>query len=108
MSDYTSQLFSHLPCHRLSTFSCGHIIPSQNLQAVILGRGPSGKEFEFKYANRGDDTLLLELGQLALNFSALVPSGMIVFLPSYAFLDGLVAAWKKSGTWERLSARKKV
>jgi chromosome transmission fidelity protein 1 len=108
MSDYTSQLFSHLATDRLSVFSCGHIIPPQNIQAVILGRGPSGKELEFKFANRGDDALLTELGQLVLNFSSLIPAGMIVFLPSYAFLDGVVASWKKAGVWSKLLVKKKV
>jgi chromosome transmission fidelity protein 1 len=108
MSDYTSQLFSHLPSNRLSTFSCGHIVPAENLRAVVLGRGPSGRELEFKFANRGDDGLLTELGQIVQNFAALVPAGMIVFLPSYAFLDALVTAWKKSGVWERIGVKKKV
>jgi chromosome transmission fidelity protein 1 len=58
MSDYTSQLFAHLPPERLSTFSCGHIIPPQNLQAVILGHGPRGSELEFKFANRDDPALV--------------------------------------------------
>jgi hypothetical protein len=107
-SDYTSQLFSHLPQERMSTFSCGHIIPSENLQAVILGSGPTGKELEFKFANRGDDTLLTELGQIILNLMNVVPRGMIVFLPSYAFLDEVMKMWKRSGAWEKMGSKKKV
>jgi chromosome transmission fidelity protein 1 len=58
MSDYLEQLFSHLPPERFSTFSCGHIIPPDNMQAVILGKGPTGKELELKFANRDDPALV--------------------------------------------------
>jgi hypothetical protein len=33
---------------------------------------------------------------------------MIVFLPSYAFLNAIVAVWTKSGFIQKLSAKKKV
>lgn len=54
VSDVVAQLFSHLPGERLSNFSCGHIIPSSNLQTLIVGKGPRGGELEFKFDRRGD------------------------------------------------------
>ena len=38
----------------------------------------------------------------------LVPDGVVVFLPSYAFLDKLKATWDKSGLLLKLGAKKKV
>lgn len=33
---------------------------------------------------------------------------MVVFVPSYAFLNTVVSVWEKSGLMERLRAKKKV
>ena len=49
-----------------------------------------------------------ELGQVIFNFVNLVPGGMVVFLPSYAFLNVLKAAWDASGLMGKLRAKKKV
>lgn len=38
----------------------------------------------------------------------LVPDGVVVFLPSYAFLDALKAAWEPSGLLAKLAQRKQV
>jgi chromosome transmission fidelity protein 1 len=51
---------------------------------------------------------IAEVGQIILNFASLIPAGMIVFVPSYAFLNSVVAAWTKSGLWQKMAAKKKV
>ena len=58
MSDVINQLFSGLPKERLATFSCGHIIPENNLQTLVLRKGPRGGELQFKFQQRGDDSLV--------------------------------------------------
>jgi chromosome transmission fidelity protein 1 len=51
MSDFTSQLFSHLPSSRIALFSCDHITPEANLRTLVLPRGPQGTELTFKLSN---------------------------------------------------------
>ena len=58
MSDVINQLFSGLPKERLATFSCVHIIPEANLQTLVLRKGPRGGELQFKFQQRGDDSLV--------------------------------------------------
>lgn len=58
IDDVVHQLFSALPADRLSTFSCGHIIPPENLQTLVLKKGPRGGELQFKYQQRGDEGLV--------------------------------------------------
>jgi chromosome transmission fidelity protein 1 len=58
ISDVVAQLFSHLPQDRLSNFSCGHIIPSSNLQALVVSKGPRGSDLEFKFDRRGDKLMV--------------------------------------------------
>lgn len=49
-----------------------------------------------------------ELGQVIFNFINLVPGGMVVFLPSYAFLNVLKVSWEASGLMDKLRTKKKV
>ncbi|PIL32767.1 hypothetical protein GSI_04884 [Ganoderma sinense ZZ0214-1] len=108
MSDVVNQLFASLPPERLATFSCGHIIPASNLQTLMLKKGPRGGELTFKFQQRGDDSLIAELGQILVNFTNVVPAGMVVFVPSYGFLNVITEKWKASGVLEKLGAKKKV
>ncbi|KAI0333315.1 DNA repair helicase [Cubamyces sp. BRFM 1775] len=108
IEDVVNQLFTSLPADRLATFSCGHIIPASNLQTLVLKKGPRGGELQFKYQQRSDENLMAELGQILLNFTNVVPGGMVVFVPSYAFLHMIMKQWRASGLLEKLNAKKKV
>lgn len=50
----------------------------------------------------------MELGTLLANMINLIPDGVVIFLPSYSFLDKLKDAWTENGTLRRLDAKKKV
>ena len=54
VSEFKDQLFGSLgvPVQRIKEFSCGHVIPEENLLAVCLGRGPSGVQFDFTFKTR--------------------------------------------------------
>lgn len=56
ISDVVNQLFSHLPSERLRSFSCGHIIPSSNLQTLVVSVGPCGGALEYKAGKQSDPT----------------------------------------------------
>lgn len=108
MSDVFSQLFSHVSAERLTSFSCGHIIPESNLQALVVTKGPKGGLLEYKAERQRDPAAIDELGQILFNFSSVTPKGMVVFFPSYNFLNTAKAAWTKSGVLGRLENKKKV
>ncbi|QRV77770.1 chromosome transmission fidelity protein 1 [Ceratobasidium sp. AG-Ba] len=110
IGDFHAQLFSYLHPDRLITYSCGHVVPKSNIKTIVLGRGPRGRDMEFKFSARGDEELIIELGQSLLNLVNLVPNGFVVFLPSYAFLSVVKASWTKSGNkvLDRLGKKKKV
>ncbi|CEQ40378.1 SPOSA6832_02011 [Sporobolomyces salmonicolor] len=128
MSDFREQLFSYLPEDRYSTFSCGHVVPSDHIATFAVGKGPTGVKLEFTYDRRKDEKLartavatslywakrltssrvpqLDELGQSIVNIANVVPKGMVVFVPSYDFLHQVQARWEKSGMIKRLSTKK--
>nr|XP_031861102.1 uncharacterized protein CI109_003463 [Kwoniella shandongensis]KAA5528174.1 hypothetical protein CI109_003463 [Kwoniella shandongensis] len=108
ISDFMQQLFPAIPIGRFATLSCSHVIPKENLLTQVVCVGPRKVEFEFKYSNRGDDALLTELGAVIQSTVGLVPDGVVVFVPSYAFLDKVKTFWTQSGLFQRLGDRKQL
>lgn len=128
--DYADHLFPSLGADKITTLSCGHVIPSSNLCVWTLastrpapggagggGGGGGGMDFEFSFQKRGDKAMLRELGVAILNICTVVPDGVVIFFPSYGYLDEVVAAWQEravggttgsQSTWDRLSAKKAV
>ncbi len=113
--DYKDHLFPALQDPKVTTLSCGHVIPPQNLCVWTLANSrPGAAPFEFSYQRRGDQDMIAQLGLSILNMCSIVPDGVVVFFPSYSYLDDVVEVWQKrqeTGTqsiWERLEARKKI
>jgi chromosome transmission fidelity protein 1 len=114
MSDYTSILFPYLPSSSITALSCGHVIPTSNLIAWNVSTGPSKGEFEFTYKNRGNNEMADELGRALLNICTIVPDGVVVFFPSYSYLESVSRRWLLSPTseptaksiWQRLEGKK--
>lgn len=114
MSDYTSHLFPYLPSTSITTLSCGHVIPESNLIAWNLSKGPGGTEFEFTFSKRSDTAMIDELGRALLNICTVVPDGVVVFFPSYAYLSSILTRWTvvpaagEKSILDRLSAKKSL
>ncbi|KAK1986075.1 DNA repair helicase [Colletotrichum cereale] len=124
--DYKSHLFPYLPESKLTTLSCGHVIPPSNLCVWTLAGtdpGPSRdihSTFEFSFQRRGDAATKSNLGMAIFNMCNVVPDGVVVFFPSYGYLEEVVTAWKGVGPrdgqgsrgaaslWDRLQQRKAV
>ncbi|KIY49612.1 DNA repair helicase [Fistulina hepatica ATCC 64428] len=108
MSDVINQLFSRVAPERISSFSCGHVVPSQNLLALALTKGPRGGELEYKAGRQNNPDVIAELGQILINFACVVPRGLVVFFPSYNFLNTAKTRWTETGVLERIKARKQL
>lgn len=116
--DYKNHLFPTLNDTKVTTLSCGHVIPRENLCVwTLAGTRPGGPTFEFSYQRRGDQQMVKELGLAILNICSVVPDGVVIFFPSYGYLDEVVTLWSRRGPgdsnsqasiWDRLQTRKKV
>ncbi|KAK7409112.1 ATP-dependent DNA helicase chl1 [Neonectria punicea] len=111
--DFKDHLFPSLGMDKVTTLSCGHVIPPENLCVWTLATSrPGMAPFEFSYQRRGDSEMIAQLGLAIINLCSLVPDGVVVFFPSYGYLDEVVAAWQqKHGPngqpiWDRLGSRK--
>jgi chromosome transmission fidelity protein 1 len=51
-----------VPQERLTTFSCSHIIPDENLVALILNKGPNNIDFDFTFESRKNEKMVRESG----------------------------------------------
>ena len=116
--DYTAHLFPNLLASKITTVSCGHVIPPSNLCVwTLAGTRPKGSaggvDFEFSFQKRNDRGMLSQLGLALINICSVVPDGVVVFFPSYNYLDEVIAAWETPGgadgtIWNRLRAKKEV
>ncbi|ODQ67512.1 ATP-dependent RNA helicase CHL1 [Nadsonia fulvescens var. elongata DSM 6958] len=113
VDDYLKYLFPYLSKPDIKLFSCSHIIPKENLSVYTIGNGPSKEEFEFKFGRRDSEVMIDDLGKSIVNLANFIPAGLVVFFPSYSYMDQICTRWKIKGTndvslWERLESKKKI
>ncbi|CAK7231642.1 ATP-dependent DNA helicase chl1 [Sporothrix eucalyptigena] len=121
-ADYQTHLFpTHAP-DKMTTLSCGHVIPPENLCVWTLSSmraapkgtpSSTGTLFDFSFSKRSQPSVMRDLGAALLNLCTVVPDGVVVFFPSYGYLDEVVQAWSKPEEgrppiWDRLQAKKAV
>lgn len=111
--DYKDHLFPSLSGPKVTTLSCGHVIPPENLCVwTLASTRPGVPEFEFSFQKRGDREMISQLGMAIVNACSIVPDGVVIFFPSYGYLDEVVNVWQQSrgpnsqSIWARLQTRK--
>ncbi|KAK4225677.1 ATP-dependent RNA helicase chl1, partial [Podospora fimiseda] len=122
-NDYKAHLFPSLPEGKITTLSCGHVIPPSNLCVwTLASTKPTNAStatndadtFEFSFSKRSNPAMIRSLGLAILNICSIVPDGVVIFFPSYGYLDEVVSTWQqsqnsdKSSIWDRVSLRKTV
>ena len=95
MDDYIRHLFPYVDSERLTTWSCEHIIPKENLTVFPVAKGPSDVEFDFTYEKRNTPIVVDALGHAIIELCISIPDGVVVFFPSYRYLDDVLLRWKK-------------
>ncbi|XP_065538161.1 ATP-dependent DNA helicase DDX11 isoform X1 [Lathamus discolor] len=93
---------------RVVEFSCGHVIPPENILPIILCSGPSNQQLEFTYLTRSMPQMMDETGRILCNLCNVVPGGVVCFFPSYEYEKQIYAHWEKTGLLTRLAVKKKI
>jgi chromosome transmission fidelity protein 1 len=112
MDDYTKHLFSYIPPARIMTLSCGHVIPPSNLLAWPVTMGDQDGEFDFTFSKRA--SMINSTGHALLSFIRNIPDGVVVFFPSYSYLEQCVNTWKlrprqgNQALWDLLTSIKPI
>uniref|UniRef100_A0A8C7RUQ2 ATP-dependent DNA helicase DDX11 n=1 Tax=Oncorhynchus mykiss TaxID=8022 RepID=A0A8C7RUQ2_ONCMY len=120
VSDFKQELLfsAGVGAERIIEFSCGHVIPPENILPIVLCSGPSGQELEFTFQNRDTPHMkpMLMLmgrgecntGRVLSNLCNVVPGGVVCFFPSYDYSRRILENWDASGVLARLSSKKKI
>ncbi|ROW02431.1 hypothetical protein VMCG_06014 [Cytospora schulzeri] len=120
--DYKVHLFPYLKPENITMLSCGHVIPASNLcvwtlasmrPSIASAAADANDLFEFSFQKRSDKSMIRRLGQALLNTCSVVPDGVVVFFPSYGYLEEVVGVWQdaddgEKSVWDRLQLKKAV
>lgn len=107
MEDYLQYLFPSLPKEKVKTFTCGHLIPPENLNVFPI-HSMNNITFEFSYEKRNQHDMIGQLGIFLISLFAKVPEGIVIFLPSYKYLHHVMEVWRSSGLLKQMESAKEV
>uniref|UniRef100_A0A8C9PEK8 ATP-dependent DNA helicase DDX11 n=1 Tax=Spermophilus dauricus TaxID=99837 RepID=A0A8C9PEK8_SPEDA len=109
VSDFREQLLAcaGVEAERVVEFSCGHVIPPDNILPLVICSGPSNQQLEFTYQKR-ELPQMVSTGRILCNLCNVVPGGVVCFFPSYEYQRQVHAHWDKSGLMARLAVKKKI
>lgn len=94
--------------HQLRTFTCGHIIPKDNLLPMTVSAGPTGVSLDFTHDARSNTAVMDELGRIIINANRVAPGGACVFFPSFKYADAVCARWEQTGALATMRSVKDV
>lgn len=107
LSVIKTQLFSEKSVQdRITTFSCRHIVPQENVLALSLAQGPSTKPLDLRFENRSKTETLDEIGVIILELSRIISGGFVVFVPSFSYQETLVHHLKRNGAFHKIHKTK--
>jgi len=66
-----------------------HVIPKENCLALCVENGPSSHLLSFTHTNRCDNTLFDEICFAIHDLAKVVPDGIIVFFPSFDYMNSV-------------------
>ncbi|KAF9136116.1 DEAD H (Asp-Glu-Ala-Asp His) box helicase 11 [Mortierella sp. 14UC] len=79
---------------RIHRFSCGHVIPKENLMAIVMEKSSMGSTLELNFANRNQDQVMDGIGQSLANLLNMIPDGVVVFFVSYSYMAQVLTRWQ--------------
>lgn len=75
---------------------------------LMIGKGNDQVEISTKYEARDDTSVIRNYGNLLQELSRCVPDGIVVFFPSYTYMETLVATWAKTRLLDDLTKHKLI
>ncbi|KAJ5078619.1 regulator of telomere elongation helicase 1 [Anaeramoeba ignava] len=86
-----------------------HVIDiSQQAWIGALKFGPSGTNLNSSFKNRSNESYQNELGMSICRLVKIVPSGVLVFFPSFSVMNMCIKSWQKSSVWNTIVSSKKA
>lgn len=66
---------------------------SFNCSAQVITRGSDQVAISSQFEVRNDPAVVRNFGSILVEYSKIVPDGIVAFFPSYLYMESIVAAW---------------
>lgn len=69
---------------------------------MIVTRGSDQNTITSGFQTRNDPHVVRNYGNLLIEFSKLTPDGVVVFFPSYLYMEGVISKWQSMGILDQI------
>lgn len=77
--------------------SCPHVInPEQQVFARVVKKSLNRQTLTFNWQSRSNNEMCQDLGNSIINLANHIPGGMLVFFPSYTFMESCLDLWRRT------------
>jgi Rad3-related DNA helicase len=97
-----------LPFRGLTLASIRLSVDRQNLLPLVVVRGADQSEITSRFDLRTEPAIVKNYAALVLSLCKTVPDGVVVFFPSYRYLDEVLVMWQGMDLLPRLAEEKLV
>jgi len=73
---------------------------------IVVSKGRDQTPLSTKFEMRDDQNVIRNYGDLVVQMAATAPDGMVVFFPSYSYMETIITAWHEWGVLEQIEAHK--
>lgn len=71
----------------------------------VITRGSDQVAISSRFEVRNDPAVVRNFGSILVEYSKIVPDGIVAFFPSYLYMESIVAAWNDMVSWPLYSRR---
>lgn len=68
----------------------------------VITRGSDQVAISSRFEVRNDPAVVRNFGSILVEYSKIVPDGIVAFFPSYLYMESIVAAWNDMVRWRGL------
>ncbi|RPA80478.1 putative TFIIH complex helicase Rad3 [Ascobolus immersus RN42] len=69
---------------------------------MIVTRGSDQVSISTRFEIRNDPSVVRNYGNLLIEFSKITPDGLVVFFPSYLYMESIISMWQSMGTLDEV------
>jgi Fanconi anemia group J protein len=104
------QLSLELNCRFDNCISAGHVVDPSQVQAYRISESPSGFPLTSTYdaLKRAGEQTYVGIAEVLEQLLPAIPGGALLFVQSKSIRTGLVATWRRSGSFARLDKIKRI
>lgn len=69
---------------------------------MIVTKGSDQTSISSRFEIRNDPSVVRNYGSLLIEFSKITPDGMVVFFPSYLYMESIISMWQTMGVLDKV------